>query len=217
MSTINTLKKVADSTVGVLNRGGRYLLEQMDPANKNLFQFIMYPKSIEDIGLASSDFSSAAADVASIAVDTLVSQVYLRSVDIGFLGFEYENQNELKAIKGLVHPETVTLNLLEDEFGTIGNYLYKWVNKIAFPVEETIGTSKISRINYVFANNQEGAKKNALIVPQGGNGLPSLRYIKLYGLKFMSMENITFSHEDGDPLIYAVTCSVDSVWFKPLF
>jgi len=218
MSNItNNIKKFADNTTGLLNKAERFLLEKLDPANKNLFQFILYPKILDDPALKSQQSSISAANAGTLALDTLVAQIYLRSIDLSFIEISYESLNEIKVPQKLNFPDTVTLNILEDEFGTIGNYLYKWVNNIIFPVNEKDPQSSIGRINYYWVDNQEAAKKNAILIPQSGIGLPALRYIRLYGLKYQSLENITYDHKDGDPLIYTVTCSVDSVWFKPLF
>lgn len=211
MSAINTLKKISDATFGNLNKGVHYLLQQMDPGNKNLFMMIMYPKSVDDFGIG--DLGG----VLDIAFDTLIATLNLRSIDMQFLSIEYEAFGELKGAKKLNFPETITFNILEDDYGSIKNYLYKWVNKIVFPVDESDQISGISRVNYVFADNQEAAKKNAILISQGGTGLPTLRPIKMYGLKFQSINGYTYGHGEADPLIFEVTCAVDSVWFGPLF
>jgi hypothetical protein len=212
---INTIKKVADNTVGRLNRAGQYLLQNIDPANRNLFQFILYPKVVDDTSL--TDIATSGRLVADLALDTLISQVYLRSVDLSFMGLEYEEHGEIKVPKKITYPDSITLHLLEDEAGTVGNYIYRWANSIVFPVTEPDPQSGMSRVNYVWADNQEAAKKNATLVPQGGTGLPALRYIRLYGLKYKTINEITYGHGETEPLIYSVECSVDSVWFKPFF
>lgn len=208
MSAVNTLKKIADASVGNLNKGAKYLLERIDPGNKNLFLLLLYPKPVDAFSLGS---------LADIAFDALIATVYIRSLDISFLSFEYEAQAELKSPKKINFPDTVNISMLEDELGMVGNYLYKWANSIAFPVDESDSTSSVSRVNYVFTDKQEHAKKNCLLIPQAGFGLPSLRYIKMYGLKYQGIENITYGHGEADPLMYNVSCAVDSTWFAPLF
>lgn len=215
--TANNIKKVADNTVGLINRAERFLIENIDPANKNLFQFILYPKILDDKTLATGFINDLASNLGTLALDTLIAQIYLRSVDLSFLEVEYEQLNEIKVPKKLNFPDSIVLNILEDEFGTVGNYLYKWMNSIVFPVNENDFQSSVTRVNYYWVDNQEATKKNATLIPQSGIGLPSLRYIRIYGLKYKGIENITYDHKDGDPLIYTVNCSVDSVWFKPLF
>jgi hypothetical protein len=216
-NTTNTIKKIADNTVGLLNRAEQYLLQNLDPANKNLFQFILYPKLLDDTSLALSVGGSLAQGIKDLAFDTLIAQIYIRSLDLAFISIQYERMNEIQTPRKIEFPDTITLQILEDESGLVGNYLYKWMNSIIFPVFERDGQSPLTRVNYVWKDNQEAAKKNATLVPQSGIGLPALRFIRLYGLKLQTIDNITYGHGEGDPLIYSVTCSVDSVWFKPLF
>lgn len=209
MAAVNTLKKIADNTFGLLNKGVHYLLQQLDPGNKNLYMLILYPKGVDDLSIGGS--------ILDIALDTLIATVYTRSFDIPFMSIDYEAFGEIKGSKKVIYPDSVNISLLEDEFGTVRNYLYKWLNNIIFPVDEIDPISGIARVNYVFTDNQEGAKKNAILLSQSGIGLPSLRPIKMYGLKFQSLDNVTYGHGESEPLIYSVTCAVDSVWFAPLF
>jgi len=217
-STItNTIKKIADNSVGLINQTEQSLIQNLDPGNTNLFQFILYPKTLDDMSLAKTAGGSTLMGAVNLAQDTLIAQVYIRQIDVQFMSLEYERINEIQSPKKITFPDAISMQILEDEYGFVGNYLYKWMNSIVYPIYEKDPQTSFSRTNYIWANNQEAAKKNATLIPQTGLGLPSLRLIRFYGLKLQNIESVSYSHGNGDPLIYTVTCAVDSVWFKPLF
>ena len=209
MAVEDTIKQIADNTIGILNKGTRTLLELLDPQNKNLFEILLYPKAVEsnptDIG-----------SLASGALDSTITRLYIQNINFPFLGIEYETYNELKGTKGVTYPEDGTITFIENELGIVRNYLNRWLKEIIFPVKEKDATSGILRTNYVFTENQEGAKKNAIIMPLTGLGVPSTGWIKLEGLKYKSMENIEFSQGATDPMLITVTLSCDTVWWKTL-
>lgn len=202
-------KQIADNTVGLVNRGTVSLLQLMDPQSRNQFEILLYPKSVEE-GMTGMGFVSS-------ALDTMMARLMIRSIDIPFMGVEYEQVNEIKVPKGIIYPDSISITLIEEELGTVRNYLNSWFKEIIFPVGETDATSKIARTNFVFCDNQEASKKNALIIPQSGLGLPTPGWIKIEGLKLSKIGNITMGHGEQEPMFITIECAVDNVWFKTLF
>lgn len=210
MAISDVIKSATDSTLGKLNLGARTLLELFDPQNRNLFEILLYPKAVE---ANPTDLAS----IGSAALDSVITKLYIQNMDIPFMGFKYADYNELKAIQDIEFPTGCTFTFIENELGVVRNYLNHWMKEIAFPIYEKDATSGILRTNYIFTDNQEGAKKNAIIIPLTGMNLPSTGWIKLEGLKLEKIENIIFDQGEAEPMRIVVSLSVDSVWWKTLF
>jgi len=200
-SVARGLKIGADNSVGMLNRGFRMALETLDIQNKNIFELLMWPKDM-------ISFKSVAAS----AVDSIISRLYVTSITVPFVSFEYETYNEVKEIKDVVYPQQVTMILLDNEFAMTRTWINSWVKNsiITKPLFDPDG-------GYIFYDDQNGAKKNALLVPVGGLGIPNTGgWFKFEGLKPMSVDELTFAHNDGDPMLLTVQFSVDNVWMKTI-
>lgn len=194
------IKKASDKTIGYLNKGTRYLLEVLDVQNKNLFELVLWP-----------EFSPTANPVTTLAqgaLDSAIARIYVQSITVPFLKFEYESYQEYKEIKDFVYPDTVSITFVENELGFVRNYIQNWFEMICRPDTQAGNNS------YYFLPDQKAAKKNGVIVPLMGIGIPSPAVIKFYGLKPMSMEDITFDHKDGDPMMITVQFSVDNIWWN---
>jgi hypothetical protein len=199
--TANALKIGADNSVGMINRGFRMALETLDIQNRNLFELIIWPKNMFNIK-----------SVAMSAIDTIISRLYVTSITVPFISFEYETYNEIKEIKDIVYPTQVTMILLDNEFAMTRTWINAWIKGsiITKPLVDPDG-------GYVFYDDQESAKKNALLTPVGGLGLPNPGgWFKFEGLKPMSMDELTFEHNTGDPMLLTVNFSVDNVWMKTI-
>lgn len=194
---------------GFLNQSSKFLLESLDFQNRNIFEILLYPKSVES---NPSDLAS----LGSAALDSIIAKLYIQSIDVPMLGLTSESYNELKGTKDIEYPTGCSITFIETEAGIVRNYLNNWLKEIVFPVYETDATSGILRTNYVFTENQEGAKKNAIIIPLTGVGLPSTGWVKLEGLKYEKIENLVFSQSEAEPMLITCSFSVDSVWFKTL-
>lgn len=193
-------KRISDKSIGYLNQGTKWLLQVLDPANKNLFEIIMFM----------STFTNLKMGLHSI-MDFPIARIYVQSIDVPFMSFEYENYNEVKEIKDLKYPDEISITFVENEVGFVINYLNFWIQQIVQP-DYLNGRPNA----YYFKPDQNGVKKNGVIVPLMGLGLPLPGIITFKGLKPMGIENITFSHGDGDPLLITCKFSVDDVWFKTL-
>lgn len=204
------IKQAADFTIGNLNLGTRTILEVFDAQNRNLFEILLYPKSVEADPKDILNLGSA-------ALDTIITRLHIQNLDIPFLGLSHESYNELKGVKDLEYPTSCSMTFIENEIGVVRNYLNHWLKEIMFPVPEVDASSGVQRTSYVFTDNQEGAKKNAIIIPLMGIGAPSTGWIKLEGLKYEKMENITFDQGEAEPMRITCSFSLDSCWWKTLF
>lgn len=209
MAIFDKITELSSNVTGKLNLGTRTLMEIFDPQNRNIFEILLYPKAVE---ANPTDLTS----LGSAALDSIIAKLYIQSMDIPFIGLTNESYNELKGAKDIEYPTGCTITFIENELGVVRNYLNHWMKEIVFPVYEKDATSGILRTNYVFTDNQEGAKKNAIIMPLTGVGLPSVGWIKLEGLKLEKIENITFSQGEAEPMLITVTFSLDSSWWKTL-
>jgi len=192
-NAVLTAKKAADA-LALPTLAAKELLQIFSPQNKNLFEMILYPEnlSVSAIGWA--------------ALDTAMTTVFIQSIDMNFFGIEYERYNHEQGAKDIVYPEEATLHLIDNEEAFVRLYLQKWM-------ADTVALRTFSGIpgDYVFANNQDAAKKTAIIIPQMGTGLPSLCWIRIDGMRFKSMESITLAQDSGEPLIISVQVAVDNV------
>ena len=197
MAIENTVKDIADATVGNLNKGTKWLLDLFDSQAKNLFEVVIYPQNL----FGFKGFLQAGVDLA-------IARIYIQSLTVPFPAFTYETVNEKKYVKDIVFPDQVTFNFIENDIGFVRAYVNSWI--------EDIADKGFFGNNWTFKYNQKDSKKNAYIIPVMGLGIPSTAVFYLYGLKYMSMEEITLDQKDGDPMMLAVTCSVETTKIKSL-
>lgn len=197
------IKRIADKTVGNFNKASKDLLNVFDPQNKNLFEVLLYPSDIS--------FSSPST-IALAGLDILLTRIYIQSIDVPFLNLDYQDYQEVKEVKDIIYPDSISITFIENELGFVRTYIAKWIETIIEPVKG----AKNYENSYYFSPNQQGAKKNGVIVPFTGLGLPSFPVIKFWGLKPKSIENIIFSQGDGDPMLIVVSFNVDNTWLNPL-
>jgi hypothetical protein len=199
----STAKAIADATVGNLNKATAFLLDLFDPQNKNLFELILYPANIT-FGLTAEDLKF----LGQAALDTVIARLYVQSINVSFRDFEYQDYNELKGIRDIKYPDTISMTFIENELGFVRNYIRYW--------EKSIGDKSLLSEQFLFNNNQSITKKNGILVPLMGIGLPNPAVIRFIGLKFKSWGELTFSHGDGDPMLLTVNFSVDDVYWRTL-
>lgn len=198
-SVINGLKSLADKA-GWANQGPRTIFELLDPQNKNVFQMVVYPSDLTNISFS---------QVGTILADNAISTLYVRSLNIPFIGFEYATHNQFKFMENILYPEEVAITFIEDEIGVVRKYLNSWFNEIVVPDPINYGS-------YRFRENQLASKKDAIILPQTGLGIPTIGkgWIKISGMKFKGISEITFGHEENEPLRIDAQFSVDKVWWS---
>lgn len=201
MAIMRKVRGAASEAVGQFNESTRRLLDLLDPQQKNLFEMVIYPANIG----VSNPLSALSA-----GMDLLVYKLYLQTMTIPFASLEYARADKIQYVTNIIPPEEVSFTFIEDEKGTVRTYVDKWMNEI---YQEPTLPMFSNTNSWEFKANQEGANKNAMITLQQGSGIPSLTLLKLEGLKYKSMADITLGHGEGDPLYIEVTCKVDNVYW----
>lgn len=192
-NAVTTLKSAAD-LLALPTLAAKELLTLFNTQNKNLFEMIILP---EELSLSS---------VAWSALDTAMVTVYVQSINLSFFGIEYTRYNHEQAANDLSYPGDITINFIENEESFVRLYLQKWIS-------ETVNLREFSGIagDYIFANNQNAAKKTAIVIPQMTTGAPSLCWIKLNGLRYKTMDPWELAQNSTDPLTITCHCAVDNV------
>lgn len=188
----NNLKKVSNAAALPTN-AVKALLEVFDVQNKNLFEILLAPTKL------------SFASVGWAALDTTITSLHCQSISMPFFSLEYTRFNHEQAVTDIEYPGDITINFLENELSFVRIYLQKWMS-------DTVNLRWYSGVDgdFVFKDNQDAAKKTALVMPMTGMNLPSPCWIKLEGLRYKSIEPWTFSQEENTPFIIAVTCAVDN-------
>jgi len=196
---IQTTKKAAD-VLGKISEARKVLLQVFNPANKNVFELLLYPQN----------FPTSVTGVALASLDTALASLYIQSIQVSFFSLEYTQFGHQKSVTELQFPEEVTFTFLENETGFVRSYVNKWIKETVF--YDFMGDS-----GYIFEDNQDAAKKTAIIIPQSGLGIPSLAWIRMSGLRFKSLGELTFGQAEGDPMFLDVTCACDQIWISTPF
>jgi len=214
---IRASKTAMDISHGLVNQATKLLLEVFNPQNKNIFEMILTPETIEGV-----DKKVSISQIAHVAVDPLITKVCLQSIDIPMMSFETERVGNAQMISDVIYPEEVTLTFIENELSTVRMWLANWLKQIVYVsndpsygmIEGLSSTPLSNTPGWTFYENQNFAKKKAIIIPLMTTGLPSLVWYELRGLRIKSIENITFDQKESDPMYITVICSVDNCWMK---
>lgn len=197
-NVIKTAKQVVDVTA-ILTKGTAELLAYTELQHKNQFEIILYPD------MSGGGLSTAKAIKNAIG-DSLITKLYVQTIEATFVAFTYERADNKQYIKDVEYPESITMTFLEDEFGTVRDYINNWVKSIA-TIDDSTGM-------FVFDNDQRANKRNAIVTPLGKSGLPSGAWVQFNGLKYMSMEPITFDQASPENMMLSVTFACDNCWWK---
>jgi hypothetical protein len=191
--TVNATKKAAD-LAAISTSAAKTLLEVFNPQNKNLFEMTLSPQNI------------SANNAAFIALDTAMTTVYVQSIDVPFFSLEYIRYNHEQGVLDIEYPSEMTIRILDNEVSFARIYIQKWM-------AATVNLKYYTGIpgDYVFKDNQNEAKKTAIIIPQMTTGLPSLCWIKVEGMRYKSLEPLSFAQDDPEPLILSLTCAIDNI------
>lgn len=202
-------------------------LSKLNLQQKNKFKLLMIPsyESFLSSGGNVQVSASAVLGAALALAGNIVTSLYLQSITLpSSFSIEYDEISKLP--KGLSKPENVSMTFLEDEKGTVWRYFQTWRKTIAYAAPPTSSyygfdaAAKIflaQQIEYVFADNQMASERIGILLP-GNAADATLTYgtakfprIMLYGLKFKSIDDLTFSNEEGGNLVYTVNFSVKEV------
>jgi hypothetical protein len=194
---IEGFKDAAD-IAGLPNQAQRYLLEMLDPQNKNTFEILFSPVSL------GSNPVQIAKSIAAAAGDTLITRLHLQSLSFGFDGVEFDRAGSVKTYaKNMERANEVTITFIENDLALVRNYILYW--------QEQVVSFDNKTNDYVFLEDQEFAKKNCKILLQMGSGLPSPSWITIYGLRPKKIGDVTIGHAETDPWFMEVTFSVDFI------
>lgn len=195
-----------------LNQKNVKKLSELDLQQKNRWKFFIFPSQ--------EAFSNA--DVTGIGLGVLgnlITTLYLIDIDFpGSLTINYESSGSSFYIKGITHPEEITMTFLDDENATVWRYINTWRKSIAY-VQPWKGSGAIgntllnSDANYVFADNQRASERIGMLLYGDGQDKKFSKFprIMFYGLKFKSIGNIQASNLEGGNLKYTVTMSVREI------
>lgn len=204
---------IAKDIAGLPNKAQRYLMELLDPQNKNLFEILLYPAS----------FSLDPSSIAFAALDTLIARLHIQNITIPFWNITYERADNVKYVKDIESPDELSITFIENEEGFIRLYLTKWLEQVVDTSPLDLGapfqTDFFGAIdyNFIFATDQNKSKKNAKIFLQMGSSLPSPSLIQIEGMKIKNMDAWEIGHDQEEPLRITCTFAVDMIYIKTLF
>lgn len=199
---INTYKQGVDAAA-LVNKASVDLLVNTSLQNKCAFEILIYPKT----------FPKTISGQALVAMESLIMRTYLYSIeDIILTGFEYQRSGGVQWVKDLIYPESVTMTFLETGLGVVKSYLRKWMDEVAVNIPMTM--DGVTHNDYVFNDDQESSKRNAIIIPMQSDAIPSSEWIYIEGMKFKNVGGISYDHSspDFETLVVQFTC--DSVVSK---
>ncbi|MCP4650360.1 MAG: hypothetical protein GY853_09825 [PVC group bacterium] len=197
-----TIRKTVEA-VGVINKGQRYLMELMDPQNKNTFEILFTPNSL------GGSVIEVAKVLARSARDTLIARLHIQTLSFGFDGIQFESADVATYAKMMERANEVTITFVENDLAFVRNYIIDWQEDVA---EFDTYTNK-----YIFKENQEFAKRNCKIFLQMGTMVPSPGWITLHGLRPQKIGDVTIGHGETEPWMMEVTFSTDYNKLETLF
>lgn len=182
-------KKILDNSVGLLNKGATYLLRESTIGNNNLFEVILYPH-------INSTKESKALTIAGNAL--LI--IYIQAITFSQEEVEYEQMGRgEKGAKGIIQPTEITFKMLESDYSLSQMWIEQWQEEV------------YDKDNLKFRENQEGAKRNGLIIPKSRKHIPQPFIFKLEGLKFSKVGESNFDQTSTEPKMIDLTCTIDRV------
>jgi len=202
---LDTLKSIADVTGGLQNIAVRKGIEALSLQHMNIFDLLIYPAVTDPTSLAA---------ITTTALDSIVAKFFIQNISVGLPSLNYEVINETKHIRGITHPESITLTFIEDELGTVRTYLQNWLDDI-ITVNKDVD-SEVGNSQWRFKDDQLASEKNAVLIPLLKSGLPSPVWIQIMGMKYKSINDMNHDQSNGDPMKIEATFKVNKVWFKPL-
>lgn len=198
-----------------INKSNLKKLSQLDLQQKNRWKFFIFPSAE-----AFTTGGSGALGLSLGLAGNLITSLYLIDIDFpASLTINYEASGALFYIKGMTHPEELTMTFLDDENGLVWRYLNTWRKSIAFvePWKKDTGKSgnfiTDSDVSYIFADNQRSSERIGMLLFGDGADKKFSKFprIMFYGLKFKSFGNIQASNIEGGNLKYTVTFSVREI------
>lgn len=195
-----------------LNQKNIKKLSELDLQQKNRWKFFIFPSQ--------EAFQSGSPAGLSLGLaGNLVTTLYLIDIEFpGSLSFIYEAMGASFHLKGMNHPEEITMTFLDDEKATVWRYMNIWRKSIAY-VEPWQGKGSVantvvnSDINYVFADNQRASERIGMLLYGDAEDKKFSKFprIMFYGLKFKAIGDMQASNTEGGNLKLTVQMSVREI------
>jgi hypothetical protein len=195
------VSKQAAQMTGKYNEQILQRLYNMDAQMLNVFEILLYPVTLGSTSSAGEAFVSVEQAARSLVSDMSITNLYLQKVQITFPNFTYERADFKTYIKDVEYAESITLEFLEDDSGTVRSYIAGWLNSIGV---------YDSQKGYLFNDNQAKAKKNAKIFLLDKQGTPNDVILAVYGLKPIAFGELELDQKTGDAMIVPVSFSIEN-------
>jgi hypothetical protein len=205
------------TTAGAVNRGQINLMYLFEPQFLNHFEVTFVPRFVKNAYGASLNTTfqktslnplSSLESASNLPAETAITTFNLQTATIPQISFEYERRQEKRFIKDIIHPDNVIMSFIEEERGDVKAFIAALVKEIVI---------RNDKGEFIFQDNQEAAKRDAIIKVKSGIGANSIfqpaGWIKLEGLKYESTDEQSFEQGSGDAMILSVTFSVDAAWY----
>lgn len=146
--------------------------------------------------------------ILGLGTDLYVGKVFVQKITYSQNKLVTDKVNGDEYVKDIEYPTGVTINFLEDEFGSCMRYLQDWLNDIYFPA--SVASTKRG---YIFRDNQEGARRTGLLLMANLRGKfpPTFPRVTFYGLFPKDLGQITIGQDEKDNLTYDVEFSVREI------
>lgn len=186
-------------------------LQNLNPQWASRFEVILYPAP-KSTGLLDGTPAQDAAALAKaiMSVDDMnVANLNARSITIPSNKFEYETDGSGKRyLKNVAYAESVTIEFLEDQKGSIRSLMERWIADIG---EMDKMHEKFPQKAYLFNEKQDDAKKNARVLLLDDAGKPSGGMFSIFGMRPADIGDVTLAHNSGEPLIMPINFAVDYI------
>jgi len=199
-----------NSVTGLINKGIVDLLQNFDPMYKNRFELLIYKRKILGTTLSEALSSSTAGLVASGSLDTTLAKLHLHEITLPSVNISYEELNEIKFVKDIEYPSEVTMTFFENSAGFVLNYMNA-LQEESFSRKLNSNVGGSTKYGIVFQDDQESIIRDAIVYPLNGNNLPTGAWFILKGLRYKSRGDITFSNEDGEPMLIEIVFSIEDI------
>ena len=196
-SVIKTTKKVVDVTA-ILTKGTAELLSNMELQHKNQFEILFTPFA----------WSLNATVAFQVIKDNAIAKLYVQTVEATFLSIAYERADNKQYVKDVEYPESIRMTFIEDEFGSVRRWANSLMESVAIVDDNGM---------FIFQDNQNDSKRNAILIPLMKSGLPSGAWVQFKGLKYMSMETVSFDQASPENMLIDITFACDNCWWKTPF
>ena len=110
--------------------------------------------------------------------------------------------DDITVSKNIEKVDEITLTFIDSELGPVRSYLMGWLNLIAYKGVDG---------KYIFRDNQEAAKKNAIILLQTTKVVPSPSAIRITGMRPSSLGSLTVGHAEEEPFTLTVSFNIDAI------